>query len=135
MRLYTDWERGDKFNRPLTANEIGFTREELRNALTEELKKRNFDVELYKQEIIEFLGDEGLEYLEEYYKQDKLILPWGSVLYGSVGVQVRNHLRNKHPEIDKKMESYGDFEDWSWKVINEIMTDYDSGREKTGSRE
>lgn len=78
----------------------------------------------YKQEVIEFLGNEGLEYLKEYYEQDKLILPWGSVLYGRVGMQVRNHLRNKFPKIDTEIESYGDFEDWSWELINEIMTEY-----------
>lgn len=77
--------------------------------------------ELYKGEIIEFLGEDGLRYLKEYYDKGQLALPWGSVLYGRVGLQVRNYLRNKHTEIDEEIKNYGNFEDWSWDVINEIM--------------
>ena len=48
--------------------------------------------ELYKDEIIAFLGEDGLQYLKEYYDTDELVLPWGCVFYGKVGMQVRNYL-------------------------------------------
>lgn len=80
--------------------------------------------EEYKTEIIKFLGEDGLNYLKEFYDKDKLILPWGLILYGGVGMQVRNYLRSNHPEIDKEFPDYADFEDFSYDLIQEIMKEY-----------
>ena len=80
--------------------------------------------EEYKTEIIKFLGEDGLNYLKEFYDKNKLILPWGMALYGSVGMQVRNYLRSHYPEIDEEFPDYADFEDFSYDLIQEIMKEY-----------
>lgn len=94
------------------------------------LQLYNMNNELYKDEINAFLGEDGIQYLKEYYDEDKLALPWGSVFYGRIGMQVRNYLRSKHPEIDEEMKDYSDFEDWSWNVINEIMEELEKQTQK-----
>ena len=83
------------------------------------------DREKYKLATIAFLGNEGIQYLKEYQEQDKLILAWGSVLYGAIGMQVRNYLRSQYPEIDAEFPNYGAFEDFSYNLIQEILKDYE----------
>lgn len=40
MKLYDEWENGDEYNRPLTVEQIGFTREALREAVLNALRER-----------------------------------------------------------------------------------------------
>lgn len=74
----------------------------------------------YKDDVIEFLGEDNLEYLRglEY---DDLVLVWGSYICGAVGAKVRNFLRDKHPEIDTQYKDYGELEDASWELIKKIL--------------
>ena len=58
-----------------------------------------------------------LQWMEEYFAEDdrnnlkaelilasdngKLLTIWTSVVYGRLGMYVRNYMRNAHPEIDR----------------------------------
>jgi len=68
-----------------------------------------------------FLGEEGINYLKEFKDKDMFYLAWGSALYGSVGMQVRNYLRDKHTELDKEFTDYGEFEDYSTEIMLKIL--------------
>lgn len=71
--------------------------------------------------MLAFLGDEGMDYLREHDKNGKLVLAWGSVLYGNVGMQVRNYLHNTFPDILDDFKDYGEYEDFSWELIKEVI--------------
>lgn len=74
----------------------------------------------YKNDVIEFLGEDNIEYFREL-EYDDLVLVWGSYICGAVGAKVRNFLRDKHPEIDTQYKNYGEFEDASWVLFKEII--------------
>jgi len=59
------------------------------------------DKEQLKQEIKDFLGEEGLQYLKECNNNGTFFIAFGSFLGGNVGIQIRNHLRVLHPELEK----------------------------------
>ena len=77
-----------------------------------------------------------LQWMEEYFAEDdrnnlkaelilasdngKLLTIWTSVVYGRLGMYVRNYMRNAHPEIDSEFE-YGKFEDYSWELIQKLV--------------
>ena len=77
-----------------------------------------------------------LQWMEEYFRQEggddlkrdliiysdtgKLLTVWASMVYGRVGMYVRNYMRNAHPEIDSEFE-YGKFEDYSWELIQKLV--------------
>jgi len=73
------------------------------------------------QDIKTFLGKDGIDYLQEFKDKGDFYLAWGSVLYGAAGMQVRNYLRNKHPELDSQFTNYSDFEDYSTELILKIL--------------
>lgn len=84
--------------------------------------------ELYISKIKEFLGKEGLQYLKEYYDNGKFDLAFSSMLYGRVGMQIRNYLREGFPEIDESYKNeygnelwYNHFEDDSYKITLYII--------------
>ena len=81
--------------------------------------------------------DKYLEWMEEFFYQEddgiikecvieasnngKLSLLWNAALYGRVGMFVRNYMREQHPEIDEDFPNYGDFEDYSWELIQKLV--------------
>lgn len=74
--------------------------------------------EKYGAEIAGFLGKKGIKYL----KENNFDLAFGAVLYGRVGAQIRNHLREKFPELlDKHYLSFQEFEDLSYYVTKRIV--------------
>lgn len=81
------------------------------------------EAQQYKLAVIEYLGDTGLSYLRDANVNGNLLLAWGSFAYGRVGMYVRNHLRKKFPELDEKFPNYDDFEDFSFELIKNILTD------------
>ena len=80
--------------------------------------------------------EEYLQWMEEYFSEDdrnnlkaelilasdngKLLTIWTSIVYGRLGMYVRNYMRNAHPEIDSEFE-YGKFEDYSWELIQKLV--------------
>lgn len=46
---------------------------------------------------------------------------WNMAIYGRLGMHVRNYMRSEHPEIDQDFINYGDFEDYSWMLINLLI--------------
>lgn len=75
-----------------------------------------------KQDIIEFLGENGISYLRDMLKDDRFYLAWGCSLYGNVGMQVRNHITRRWPDILKTFnDDYGKFEDFVTEATLEIL--------------
>ena len=71
-----------------------------------------------------FCGEDGKvckEYVIEASNDGKLSRLWNVVLYGRLGMYVRNYMRFAHPEIDKDFPNYGDFEDYSWELIQKLV--------------
>jgi hypothetical protein len=82
-----------------------------------------------------------LQWMEEYFSEDdgnnlkaelilasdngKLSTIWSSIVYGRLGMYVRNYMRNAHPEIDSEFE-YGKFEDYSWELIQKLVEKWKS---------
>lgn len=76
-----------------------------------------------------------LKWMEDFFNNDntlkkELILAknnntlsrlWNMALYGRLGLHVRNYMRSEHPEIDQEFINYGDFEDYSWMLINLLI--------------
>ena len=81
--------------------------------------------EKYLQWMEEYFCDEGGEIIKELVIKEsnngKLSLLWGAVLYGRLGMFVRNYMREQHPEIDEGFPNYGDFEDYSWELIQKLV--------------
>lgn len=80
--------------------------------------------EKYLQWMEEFFEEDGetcKEYVIEASNNGKLSLVWGVVLYGRLGMHVRNYMRFAHPEIDEDFPNYGDFEDYSWELIQKLV--------------
>lgn len=78
-----------------------------------------------KEQLIEdiksFLEEDGLKYLQDAKDKDAFYIAWGSCLGGNVGMQVRNFLRSKYPDIDKEFKGTADFEDYSTELMLEIL--------------
>lgn len=65
---------------------------------------------------------EWIDYLREKRDKNELIQYWGSVLYGRLGMSVRNFMRKKHPEIDEDFKNHYDkFEDYTWSLLNKMI--------------
>ena len=81
--------------------------------------------EKYLQWMEEFFykEDDGIikECVIEASNKGKLSLLWNGALYGRVGMYVRNYMRFTHPEIDEDFPNYGDFEDYSWELIQKLV--------------
>lgn len=81
--------------------------------------------EKYLQWMEEFFHkeDDGIikECVIETSNNGKLSLLWNAALYGRVGMYVRNYMRFAHPEIDEDFPNYGDFEDYSWELIQKLV--------------
>ena len=81
--------------------------------------------EKYLQWMEEYFCDEGGEIIKELVIKEsnngKLSLLWGAVLYGRLGMFVRNYMREQHPEIDEDFPNYGDFENYSWELIQKLV--------------
>lgn len=76
------------------------------------------------EDIKNFLGKEGLDHLQKSKKEGNFELVWGSMLYGRVGMLVRNYIRAKHPDIDKEFKNYGKFEDYTYDLMLKILENY-----------
>ena len=71
-----------------------------------------------------FYGEDGettKEYVIEVSNKGKLSRLWNAALYGRLGMYVRNYMREEHPEIDEDFPNYGDFEDYSWELIQKLV--------------
>ena len=81
--------------------------------------------EKYLQWMEEFFCDEGGELIKELVIKESndgtLSLLWNAVLYGRLGMFVINDMRIAHPEIDEDFPNYGDFEDYSWELIQKLV--------------
>ena len=81
--------------------------------------------EKYLQWMGEFFYEEDGETCKEHVietsNNGKLSLLWNAVLYGRLGMHVRNYMRFAHPEIDEDFPNYGDFEDYSWELIQKLV--------------
>lgn len=87
----------------------------------------------YRKLMEEFFSQNGEEELQNWknfiFEKDnngKLGLVWGSVLYGRLGAEVRNWMRQQAPWIDEEFKNFGDnwyceFEDYSWDIFKEIV--------------
>ena len=75
-------------------------------------------------DIKKFLGKEGLDYLQKSKSEGNFELAWGSMLYGRVGMLVRNYIRANHPDIDKEFKDYGKFEDYTHDLMIKILENY-----------
>lgn len=76
-----------------------------------------------------------LEWMEEYFNQlspcmkneivksheETLNRVWNGIIYGRLGMHVRNYMREHHSEIDDDFPNYGDFEDYSWELFNKLI--------------
>ena len=85
-----------------------------------------------------------LQWMEEYFSEDdrnnlkaeliiasdngKLLTIWSSIIYGRIGMYVRNYMRNAHPEIDSEFE-YGKFEDYSWELIQKLVEKWKANKQ------
>lgn len=71
---------------------------------------------------------EWVNYLMNAKDDDTLFKIWNSILSGRLGMQVRNYMRQNHPEIDEDFyENYGGFEDYSWELINKLLDKIEKG--------
>lgn len=81
--------------------------------------------EKYLQWMEEFFYEKNGETIKEYVietsNNGKLSLLWNAVPYGRLGMHVRNYMRVAHPEIDEDFPNYGDFEDYSWELIQKLV--------------
>lgn len=70
-----------------------------------------------------FINNNKLKYaLIDASDNERLLMAmWSSIYYGKVGMKVRNYMRETHPEIDNDFPKYGDFEDYSWELINKLI--------------
>lgn len=66
-------------------------------------------------------GGTTKEYVIEVSNNGKLSRLWNAALYGRLGMYVRNYMREKYPEIDEDFPNYGDFEDYSWELIQKLV--------------
>ena len=62
-----------------------------------------------------------VDYLLESDENKTLFGVWNAMIDGRLGMYVRNHMREKHPEIDNDFPNYGDFEDYSWELIQKLV--------------
>ena len=70
-----------------------------------------------------FHGEDGetcKECVIEASNNGILSLLWNAVLYGRLGMYVRNYMRIAHPEINSEFE-FGKFEDYSWELIQKLV--------------
>lgn len=66
-------------------------------------------------------GETIKEYVIETSNNGKLSYLWNAGPYGRLGMYVRNYMRFMHPEIDEDFPNYGDFEDYSWELIQKLV--------------
>lgn len=85
--------------------------------MTQEEKYLQWMEEYFSEEV----GETWKEFLIETSNNGKLSLLWNAVLYGRLGMFVRNFMRFEHPEIDEDFPNYGDFEDYSWELIQKLV--------------
>lgn len=71
--------------------------------------------------IKSFLGEDGINYLQEMKNEDKFYLTWGSFLYGNIGMQTRNYLIDTHPNILEQFNEYGEFEDMVTEITLSLL--------------
>jgi len=67
------------------------------------------------------------DFLIESKNINTLFSVWNSMIEGRLGMHVRNHMREQHPEIDEDFTNYGDFEDYSWELINKLLDKIEKG--------
>ena len=80
--------------------------------------------EKYLQWMEEYFTLEGDEKLKEELlslSTEDLSALWSSCLYWRLGMYVRNYMREHHSEIDEDFPNYGDFEDYSWELIQKLV--------------
>ena len=83
------------------------------------------DNEKIKEEVLNFLGDHGLKMVTKFYKEHKNVfplivedgIPISINMY--LGRPLRNHIRQKFPEIDDKMD-YCQYEDYIYNMVMKI---------------
>lgn len=80
-------------------------------------KIKELDIEKH---IKEFLGEEGINFLKECKKNGKFYIGYNSFIYSGIGMQVRNYIREKFPEIDDYM-TYQEFEDYTTDIVIKII--------------
>lgn len=71
--------------------------------------------------IKSFLGEDGIDYLQEMKDDGKFYLAWGSFLYGNIGMQTRNYLINEQPNILEQFNEYGEFEDMVTEITLSLL--------------
>ena len=81
----------------------------------------------FKNEIKRFIGEENINFLKNNYNKKNLCLIYTSHC-NFAGIQIRNHMRETFPVIDKyfseqftKDNWYHEFEDWLHELIEEVI--------------
>ena len=81
--------------------------------------------EKYLQWMEEYFCHEDRDRIKEYVivtsNNGKLSRLWNAAICGRLGMYVRNYMREQHPEIDEDFPKYGDFEDYSWELIQKLV--------------
>lgn len=80
-------------------------------------KIKELDIE---KNIKKFLGEKGINFLKEYKKMDRFYVGYNSYLCGGIGMQVRNHIREKFPVINELM-TYQEYEDYTTDIVIKII--------------
>ena len=91
---------------------------------------------------MENIENKYLQWMEEYFQDEngkeaknilikaseegKLLLFWSCSLYGRFGMSIRNYMRLNHPEIDNEWPNYGNFEDYTWQLIQKLINKWTS---------
>ena len=75
---------------------------------------------IIKDNIKNFLGKEGIDFLKESKENGRFYVAYNSFLYGGIGTQIRNYIRAKFPDIDNIM-SYQEYEDYTTNIVLDIL--------------
>lgn len=96
---------------------------EIQKQWEKEDKYKSWMTDYFRQETID--GHDWKTSIIEYKKEGKLSSLWNSMLMGRLGMYVRNWMREQHPEIDEDFPDYADFEDYSWKIFQDLVNEWE----------
>lgn len=96
---------------------------EIQKQWEKEDKYKSWMEDYFRQETID--GHDWKASIIEFKKEGKLSSLWNSMLMGRLGMYVRNWMREQHPEIDQDFPNYADFEDYSWKIFQDLVNEWE----------
>lgn len=96
---------------------------EIQKQWEKEDKYKSWMTDYFRQETID--GHDWKASIIEFKKEGKLSSLWNSMLMGRLGMYVRNWMREQHPEIDQDFPNYDDFEDYSWKIFQDLVNEWE----------